>query len=316
MKNFMNVLKPSEILKLKLRYLYEQQGYTKYEMCRFEEYAFYMENRSFLISDSVITFTDLDGRLLALKPDVTLSIAKNHNGAMQKVYYTENVYRPDRANRSFKEIEQMGLECIGALDFSSVVEVVKLASQSLRLVSANSILEISHCGIIGGLLNALTDDKHTKIALSKLIAEKNKHGASALAKSAGVSEENIWILERAIDLCGDCEKVIADAKAICISDEMTQALSELEMLYTALKDTNDICSIKFDLSLHGEEDYYNGIVFCGYVEGIPFRVLAGGRYDALLNRLGKNSGALGFAVYFDELQLMLEDLSSKEGQIC
>ena len=73
----LNVLRPQERASLQLRLLYEQEGFRKYHMGRFEEYGLYQENRRFLSSEQVITFTDLDGRLLALKPDVTLSIAKN-----------------------------------------------------------------------------------------------------------------------------------------------------------------------------------------------------------------------------------------------
>ena len=73
----LNVLRPQERASLQLRLLYEQEGFRKYHMGRFEEYGLYQENRRFLSSEQVITFTDLDGRLLALKPDVSLSIAKN-----------------------------------------------------------------------------------------------------------------------------------------------------------------------------------------------------------------------------------------------
>ena len=69
-------LQPKERASFALRSLYETAGCRKYHMGRFEEYSLYQENRSFLSSEQVITFTDLDGRLLELKPDVTLSIAK------------------------------------------------------------------------------------------------------------------------------------------------------------------------------------------------------------------------------------------------
>ena len=93
------------------------QGCRKYHMGRFEEYSLYQDNRSFLSSEQVITFTDLDGRLLALKPDVTLSIAKTAQpapGETLRYYYHENVYRPSAESHTFKEISQMGLELLGA----------------------------------------------------------------------------------------------------------------------------------------------------------------------------------------------------------
>ena len=106
-------LQPKERASFALRALYEAAGCRKYHMGRFEEYGLYQENRSFLSSEQVITFTDLDGRLLALKPDVTLSIAKTAQpapGETLRYYYHENVYRPSAESHTFKEISQMGLE--------------------------------------------------------------------------------------------------------------------------------------------------------------------------------------------------------------
>ena len=114
----LSYLQPKERASFGLRALYEAAGCRKYHMGRFEEYGLYQENRSFLSSEQVITFTDLDGRLLALKPDVTLSIAKTAQpaaGETLKYYYHENVYRPSAESHTFKEISQMGLEMLGAV---------------------------------------------------------------------------------------------------------------------------------------------------------------------------------------------------------
>ena len=81
----LNLLRPQERVSLQLRLLYEKAGFRQYHMGRFEEYGLYQENRRFLSSEQVITFTDLDGRLLALKPDVTLSIAKKRTGGTQRL---------------------------------------------------------------------------------------------------------------------------------------------------------------------------------------------------------------------------------------
>ena len=87
----LSILQPKERASFGLRALYEAAGCRKYHMGRFEEYGLYQENRSFLPSEQVITFTDLDGRLLALKPDVTLSIAKTaqpEKGQTLNYYYS------------------------------------------------------------------------------------------------------------------------------------------------------------------------------------------------------------------------------------
>ena len=91
-----SILKSDERAVYELRSLYREYGYTQYKMSKFEEYDLYSENKDFLVSDGIITFNDTNGKLLALKPDVTLSILKNfkdEENAVQRLYYNENVYR-------------------------------------------------------------------------------------------------------------------------------------------------------------------------------------------------------------------------------
>ncbi|MBQ4648844.1 MAG: ATP phosphoribosyltransferase regulatory subunit [Clostridia bacterium] len=302
MDKILRVLKPDEILKLKLRSIYEEHGYRMYRMNCFEEYGFYLENKNFLLSDSVITFTDLDGRLLALKPDVTLSIVKHADGNDMKLYYTENVYRPDRNKRSFKEIAQIGLEHIGRLDCENVCQVVALAAKSLKEVSENSILEIGHCGFVGTLLKKYSPDMGFAKEMLALISQKNVSDIKKLCDSTFLSEEAFNIFVSLPSLHGDAETVIDRARKLCVNTEIEASINELETICKELNKQNGICNVKLDLSLIGEEEYYNGVIFSGYVKGVPARVLSGGRYDALLEKLGKDCSAIGFALYFDELE--------------
>ena len=113
------MLKNDEKVVFGLRELYAGLGYSQYKMNKFEEYDLYVKNKDFLISENVITFTDTNGKLMALKPDVTLSIIKNSKdevGCVSKVYYNENVYRVSDRTHAFRELMQVGLECIGDLD--------------------------------------------------------------------------------------------------------------------------------------------------------------------------------------------------------
>ena len=144
----LNMLRPQERLSLRLRLLYEEAGFRQYRMGRFEEYGLYQQNRRFLASDQVITFTDLDGRLLALKPDVTLSIAKNaqvEEGGCGRFYYFENVYRPSQESHTFQEISQMGLECIGEVDDGITAQAVSLAGRSLALTGRDFEIGRASC---------------------------------------------------------------------------------------------------------------------------------------------------------------------------
>ena len=106
-----------------LRDLYRSYGYTQYKMSKFEEYDLYARNKDFLISDSVITFTDRSGKLMALKPDVTLSIVKNTAdvAAVQKLFYQENVYRVSKGSDSFRENKMYLFHKLSPLRFFFIV---------------------------------------------------------------------------------------------------------------------------------------------------------------------------------------------------
>lgn len=141
------VLQTSEKYILQLRALYVANGYRPYRMSKFEEYDLYAKNKGFLVSDNVITFTDTNGRLLALKPDVTLSIIKNSQDLpqeLQKVCYSENVYREDKGTKAFKEIMQTGVECFGKVEDEDVYQVIILAAKSMQLLAADWVLELAN----------------------------------------------------------------------------------------------------------------------------------------------------------------------------
>ena len=140
-----NLLKYDEKAILSLRSLYKEYNYRQFKMSKFEEYDLYSKNKDFLVSDGVITFNDTNGKLLALKPDVTLSIIKNvkEQGTIDRFYYNENVYRISEESHSYKEIMQTGLECFGDITSNEVCEVALLAAKSLSLLSSNFMLNIA-----------------------------------------------------------------------------------------------------------------------------------------------------------------------------
>ena len=139
-----NVMKYEERIVFALREMFRRHGYQQFKMRKFEEYDLYARNKDFLVSDNIITFTDLNGALMALKPDVTLSIVRSsRDGAgVQKVYYNENVYRVSAAARGFREILQTGIECIGDVDDFCIAETLQLAIESLRHISPDCVLDI------------------------------------------------------------------------------------------------------------------------------------------------------------------------------
>ena len=305
-----NILKPQERVSLQLRMLYEQAGFRQYHMSRFEEYGLYQENRRFLPSEQIITFTDLDGRLLALKPDVTLSIAKNAQvepGACGRFYYAENVYRPSRESRTFQEIRQIGLECIGAVDGAVTAQTVSLALRSLALTGRDAALEVSHMGFVTGLLDAVGAPESIRPRLLTCIRNKNPHELRARAGEAGLSQQGADALCRLSTLTGPWQQVLAQAEPLALNAAMGAAISELRTLCAALDREGRTEGLRLDLSLVNDMEYYNGLVLQGYLAGAPRAVLKGGQYDPLAEQFRPGTRAIGFALYLDELDRLSDD---------
>lgn len=314
----LNILKPQERVSLQLRLLYERAGFSKYHMGRFEEYGLYQENRRFLSSEQVITFTDLDGRLLALKPDVTLSIAKNaqvESGGCGRYYYMENVYRPSQESHTFREISQMGLECIGAVDDGATAQAVSLALRSLALTERDFLLEISHMGFVTGLFDAVGAGEAARPKLLTCIRDKNRHELQKAAAAAGLSRQGTDALCRLGELAGPWEQVLAAAEPLALNAAMGDALTELRTLCEALEGTDGTANVKLDLSLVNDMEYYNGLVLQGYLAGLPRAVLRGGRYDPLAEQFRPGARAIGFALYLDELDRLADVPAETDGKV-
>ena len=306
MNNYANVLKTDEKAIFELRSLYEKYGYIQYKMSKFEEYDLYVKNKDFLVSDSIITFNDTNGKLLALKPDVTLSIIKNTQdaaGSVQKVYYNENVYRVSKGTHTFKEIMQTGLECIGDIDTFNICEVVALAAKSLNAISDSFALDISHMGIVSAVLNTVDIPDDEKSEILKCIGEKNTHDIKKICDKYGADCENIIAL---VSTYGSMSEVIAKLKNM--NCDFENALTELEKINAFMMHEGFDKCINLDFSIVNDMNYYSGIVLRGFIEGIPTGILSGGQYDKLMAKMGRKCGAVGFAVYLDMLERLNENV--------
>ena len=289
-----------ERVSFSLRALFEGRGYSRYKMNKFEEYDLYARNRDFLGDHGAITFLDTNGRLMALKPDVTLSIVKNtrDDAQLRKLYYNENVYRVSKNSGTFRELPQMGLECLGPIDDYCVCEVLSLALDSLRTISQDCVLDISHLGLLSGLVDAIGIPADRKEEALKLIGEKNLHELAALCRECGVPSETADILRAAVSLSGAPTEVLPQLKCL-LADLMDTAPLDRLLTITSALDDSDV--LRFDFSTVGDIRYYNGIVFKGFLKGLPGSILSGGQYDRLMENMGRRGGAIGFAIYMDAL---------------
>ena len=289
---------------LDLRKLYGKYGYTQYKMSKFEEYDLYVRNKSFLLSDSVITFTDTNGKLMALKPDVTLSIVKNSAdipGYVQKLYYDEHVYRISDKTSAYKEIPQVGLECLGDIDDYCIAEVLTLAAQSLAAFDENYILDISHMGILSYVLDRIGISEAGRRALLECVSKKDMHDAERICREEGIDAERSSLLSRLEACSGKVNEALTGLDSLFDDEDWKLLVKRFGDILALLPAKN----IRIDFSVINDMNYYNGIVFQGFVPTIPTDVLSGGQYDNLMARMEKKAGAIGFALYLDRLESLV-----------
>ncbi len=298
------VLKNEERALYGLRRLYQQYGYTRYKVSKFEEYDLYAHNKRFLVSENILTFTDTNGKLMALKPDVTLSIVKNignYDTATHKLYYNETVYRTSQGSDGFREIMQTGLECIGKIDLYAIGEVLMLAQKSLAQISDDYILDLSHLGFLTGLLEQTNLSARDTEELISLIGNKNIPAIGAFCLSHGVDEEMTARICAITDLYAPLESALEQIRPMVKGEKMQSAYDQLCGVCDMMRACGDVQRLYLDFSIVNDMNYYTGIIFRGFINGIPDGILSGGRYDSLLQKMGKKNGAIGFAVYLDLL---------------
>ena len=229
-----NILRSDEQTIFRLRGLYENYGYRRFKMSKFEAYDLYVRNKDFLVSDRMITFTDARGVLMALKPDVTLSIIKNtreNEPGPRKVYYNETVYRSGKGDEGFQEIMQTGLECIGELDLYHIYEVTALAVRSLAAISPDYVLDVSHVGLVSGFMEAAGVAEEDYPEVMAAVRSKN---LAALDSCLAAAEQALGDYRRFAELDVRFHSLLSRATGNQVAMIVTDVLGQVEQ-HTLLK---------------------------------------------------------------------------------
>ena len=289
-----------------LRELYSSAGYSCYRTVGFEEYDLFSQYRDFLTSGQMITFTGAGGRLLALKPDITMSIirdAAQERGRSDKFFYSESVYRVPAGGDEFKEILQIGLECIGDLGGYDRTEVVSLACKTLGMTGREYKLDISHTGLVSGLFELFGIPEDARADFADALKDKNAPMISLLCEKNGITYENAKKLIDFSRFSLPIRDAARELRALGFGDnaKSAQALLMLELIANTLTDDEAEC-VSLDFSVIHGMNYYDGTVFAGYIDGVAEAVLKGGEYGKLMKKMGREGSGLGFALYTDLLE--------------
>ena len=277
------------------------------------------KERGSVPSKNLYKFFDREGNTLVLRPDLTPSIAriaaKNYMDVNVpiKICYNANTYiNNSELQGKLKEITQLGCELIGDDSVEADAEMVALVVNSLKSAGFDKFLvEIGQVDFYKGLLEECGFEDDVEEELRVRIENKNFFGVEELLDSKDIPSNVKDTFLKLPSLFGSSD-VLDKAKELATNEKSLKAIEKLEEVYSILVDYGVADYISFDLGMLSNFNYYTGIIFKAYTYGTGDAIVAGGRYDKLLSQFGKDSAAIGFAVYMDQL-LMAMSSQKMEG---
>ncbi|MBR1863461.1 MAG: ATP phosphoribosyltransferase regulatory subunit [Ruminococcus sp.] len=293
--------------------LFKGFGYSEVVTPGIEFYdAFSGSTRNFR-QESLYKLTDSKGRLIVLRPDTTIPIARltatrlKEAATPLRLYYIQSVYSNNALLKGRSdEVVQAGIELIGGENHKRAdLEVLCTAVEALASFDKENFrLEIGHIGYFKELVAQLDLDEDTVEEIRMLISSKNYPALNDLLDEIG-NNEITGALKQLPSLFGGVE-VLDKASDIYANDKITGILYNLREVYDRLSCLGYEGKISVDLGIVSHTDYYTGIVFKGYLSEVGQSVLKGGRYDNLIGSFGKDLPAVGFGVNVDSVARHLE----------
>ncbi len=292
----------------KVENVFVERGYKKVITPGIEFYDVFSVPCSGISQEEMFKLADNKGRLLVVRPDSTLPIARMVSTRLKnsvlpvKLYYKQAVYRnnPTLTGRR-NENMQMGVELLGVQGIRADLEILTTAVDSVSAVADDFRIELGHAGVFDALSDALEIDEAYKEKIRISIESKNYSALNNLLDNLEQSKEVLAV--RSLPSLFGGEEVFEKAMAICAGTKAEQALEYLHKIYSSMHPLELGDKLIIDLGLVQRNDYYTGIVFSGYINGIGDAVVSGGRYDDLLCEFGKPMGAAGFAMDTDAVTI-------------
>ena len=290
-----------------LRNVFSHRGFHEVLTPGIEFYDLFSEDISGIPMEYMFKMSDSKGRLMVMRPDSTLPIARMVTTRLKnmeypiRLFYNQRVYRynPGLTGRS-NEVMQAGIELIGAKGRRADLEVITTAIEALSKCVPDFRIEIGHAGFFRALAQKLPVNKDDREKIRLLIESKNYSALNSKLDKIEKSQA-VEAIRKLPGLFGGIE-VIEEAQKLCGDDEEALGkLAYLHEIYDHLSKYGLGERLIIDLGLVQRNDYYSGIVFSGYVLGSGEPVLIGGRYDNLLDTFDAPAPAIGFGINVDAL---------------
>lgn len=300
------------IVENRTREIFKSMGYSRLITPGLEFYDVFSLNSRYFPQEELCKLTDNKGRLMVVRPDSTMPIARVAATRLRdaqlplRLYYTQPVYNfaPSLKGRS-TEINQTGIELIGSSSRMADVEVISAALSVLSSVgkdtpvqfAVNYSLELGDVRIFRELMHRLNATPAQKEEIRSLIESKNYPALNDMLDTLG--DNKITHSLRKLPTLFGGEEVFARAAEVFQDERIQEILDSMKVLYKAVCAISGEGNVIVDLGLVNKTDYYTGLVIKGYLEGYGEEVISGGRYDKLLSDFGFDVPAVGMAVNVD-----------------
>ena len=299
-------------LQKKLETVLHLYGYQDIQTPTFEYDDVFRKEIGSTSTKELYRFFDREGNILALRPDITPSVARAAATLFEgeelpiRLCYVGNTFINHSSYQGrLKENTQMGAELIGLDSVEADAEMLAMVVDGMKKTGLTEFqVNIGHVDFIQSLLEATGLEEEEKDGIWELIANRNYFGVEEILDNRSVRgsvKEAFRILP---ELVGG-QEILERAARIAPTVNARLALTRLQQIYRLLMIYKAEEHITFDLSMSGSYGYYTGIIFRAYTYGTGDAVVRGGRYDHLLGKFGKNTPSIGFAIIVDELMSAL-----------
>lgn len=292
----------------KLHEILHLYGYQDIQTPTFEYFDVFRKEIGTICSKELYKFFDREGNTLVLRPDITPSIARvaatlfeEEDSPIRLCYVGNTFINHSSYQGRLKENTQLGAELIGVDSIEADAEMLAMVVDGLKNVGlAEFQVNIGHVDFIRGLMEATGLGEEVTEELRTLITNRNYFGVEEILDKEGTKEDVKAAFRMLPELIGGVD-VLERAGKIAPTMDAKAAIARLLRIYQILIHYGADQHISFDLSMSGSYMYYTGIVFRAYTYGTGDAVVRGGRYDQLLEKFGKNTPSIGFAIIVDEL---------------
>ena len=292
----------------RLKKVFHLYGYHDIQPPTFEYFDVFGKEIGTIPSKDLYKFFDKDGNTLALRPDITPSIARavatlfKEEELPIRLCYTGNTFvNHSNYQGRLRETTQMGAELMGDDSVEADAEMLALVIESLLTIGLKEFqLNVGNVDFFQSLIEDACLDEEAEERVRELINNRNYFGVEEFLESIQVKRSSKEAFAALNELVGGVD-ILVHAKNIAPNSKGVMAIRRLEKIYDTLKLYGVEKFVNFDLSMTGTYGYYTGIIFRGYTFGTGDAIVKGGRYDHLIEKFGKQSPSIGFAIVLDEL---------------